>query len=222
MENLNYTYTRSMDNCSAGEIEKLIIVATDRIAADEAAQKYGVTLDDDWHVTFRPGLPTVEPLNKVVAAFVAPDRGPKRSAKDLYEMDPIWTSRDPYDLDDFFDHMFQPDLIPGDVESSVEVRYISHQVDDHDRCHALYTVWYMENPVGIGQCAGRGGQDYQQAYVTDEEAYHAALRHLQSLQRQTPERCHYHVLDEDTPTRVLTSFYSTPNVFRDTPGPDED
>jgi hypothetical protein len=191
------------------EGEPETVLAVHETEAEALAQIVAEVGPGDWRV-FRQGEVTnSEAESGIHHVGTAPKRSPMKSANDLYAMEPIRTSLDPWHF-----HRTLPELehdrIPetDDVSANtrVEARYLSDPYIDGYRVSELYTLWLDDKPFAVCQEAGRSGKDHQARFLTDAKVFGEAMAYLVSLYEYEAEESP-EIIDPNTPMRALTTFY---------------
>lgn len=138
-----------------GCLEKALVIAETLREATDLLREEGVETPemDVWEVEMPPRDP------EVVYTVRAPKRPPKKSADDLYAMEPISSTKDPFVMRAFFNECLFED-IPEGANKRVEQKVLHNPYIDGHRVQELYTMWFDDKPFGIGQEAGRGGSDH--------------------------------------------------------------
>jgi len=91
-----------------------------------------------------------------------------------------------------------------DANSRIEVRWLANECFDGERGWELASVWIDDQPFMIMTSAGRGNQDHQDRFITDEALYWKAVEYLRSLVPAEPIQ---DLTDIDAELPDLTRFY---------------
>lgn len=85
-----------------------------------------------------------------------------------------------------------------DEEGFVTMRQVVYQNFDGERSAGLYTVWFKEQPVGIIQTSGRGGDEYVDRWITDPGIYAVLCQYISTKLASEDELKDFH-----DPERVI-------------------
>lgn len=65
-------------------------------------------------------------------------------------------------------------------EGLLTVRQVAYHDCDGDRSVGLYTLWFKNEPVGIFQSSGRGGDEYVDRWITDATRYATVAQYIRT------------------------------------------
>lgn len=130
------------------------------------------------------------------------------TANDLYglEVEEKDTSYTVYRLVDAIsvsEGLVDIDEDPIEKEKRILLKEVFYDNIDCERFALMETVWFDDKPVMIMQCAGRGGQDFQEEFITDIDTYRDMVEYIRSFEKR-----HYrYVIDPEKDIHELTNFY---------------
>jgi len=98
---------------------------------------------------------------------------------EVYKWKPVETTRDLYHLEFAFENF--PYDVDDEKNLRIEIRYYANHCFDGERTFSFFSVWLDDKPFMICECAGRGGTDCQEFFVTDRSLYNDAATYIQDI-----------------------------------------
>lgn len=130
-----------------------------------------------------------------------------KTPNEFYEMEPIKTSYNLYEIDDHLEELYtEVGYIPDLEQSRVLIKYYMYEHIDHRRVKIFGSIWFDNKPVMLFRNAGREGYDEYDRFITNESLYWEMLDYIRSLLGYSKPELR-DVIPPDEPCPRLHVFY---------------